>query len=278
LINLFRGIALSRKFHEDLATDGLCYFLQHTPNQLRKNLRDGFASLWSSIPGLSLAIDRYEPRKAGQASGGRRDLTGYAGFEPGVVTLLVENKFGALLTPIQANLKYLGDLAEGGLLLFIVPDNRQGDVHALVRAALAVGPNAQGIDPTNAVRWQRTQDNKVIAVAGWQAVIKALESGISDNEPATREHTRIGDELKDLRWFCERKTAMEFYEPLPSSDVTGLQIPQFMMSVMTLVDSAVREAFSRKILEAEARPYEDEDRGRSYGYHIQLGRDRHGKS
>lgn len=199
MINLFRGIALSRTFQEDLATDGLYYFLQHTPPQLRKKLRVGFASLWSSIPGQALTIDRYETRIAGQASGGRPDITGYTGFEPEVVTLLVENKFGAPRTRMQANLDYLCDLDEGGLLLFIVPDNRRGEFYSFIRAApdLAVGPDAQGIDPENSVRWQKTQDNKVIAVAGWQVVIRALESGISDKESATSEHTQIDDELKD---------------------------------------------------------------------------------
>jgi hypothetical protein len=246
---------------------------------LRKKLRVGFASLWSSIPGQALTIDRYETRIAGQASGGRPDITGYTGFEPEVVTLLVENKFGAPRTRMQANLDYLCDLDEGGLLLFIVPDNRRGEFYSFIRAApdLAVGPDAQGIDPENSVRWQKTQDNKVIAVAGWQAVIRALESGISDKESATSEHTQIDDELKDLRRFCGRRAAMEFYEPLPSTDVTGLQIPQFLMSVMTLIDSAVEEAHSRRVLETEAQPSDENKTGRSYGYDIQLGFDSHGK-
>jgi hypothetical protein len=75
--NLFQGIALSQNFREDLATDALHYMLQRTPDPVRTKLRAGFASLWSSIPGLSLNIDRYETRIWGDASGGCPDLTGY---------------------------------------------------------------------------------------------------------------------------------------------------------------------------------------------------------
>ncbi len=266
MINLFRSIALSRKFHEDLATDALYYLLQQTPDQLRNRLRVSLASLWSSIPGLSLAVEQYETRILGQASGGRPDLTGYTKSKE--VVLLIENKFGALPTPKQSNMDYLVDLHEGGLLLFIVPDCRRHDFHSLIRVLpnISENPAARDTDPKNAVRWQRTQDNKVIAVAGWQEVIKALQSGISYNEQATQEQTRVANELADLRWFCERKTAMEFYEPLSESDVTVSQIPRFMLSAMTIVDSAVREAVSQKVIK-EYRIY-TEDNGRSYGYTI----------
>ena len=71
---------------------------------------------------------------------------------------------------------------------------------------------------------------------------------------------------------------MEFYEPLPSTDVTGLQIPQFLMSVMTLIDSAVEEAHSPRVLETEAQPSDENKTGRSYGYDIQLGFDTMAKS
>ena len=60
-----------------------------------------------------------------------------------------------------------------------------------------------------------TPDSKGVAVAGWGEVIKALESGIADNEEQTSElMQKIAAELEDLRWFCERKNAMVFYDPL----------------------------------------------------------------
>jgi hypothetical protein len=81
---LFRSIALSRNFQENLATEALHYLLQHTPDSLREKLRVGFASLWFLLPGLSsLHIDRYGIRAKGAASGGYPDLVGYDASEPG---------------------------------------------------------------------------------------------------------------------------------------------------------------------------------------------------
>jgi hypothetical protein len=277
---LFRSIAISQNFREDLATDALHYFLQRTPHPVREKLRAGFASLWASIPSLSLSIDRYETRVRAKVSGGIPDMTGYDVPAPGSEAgkaLLVESKFGAKLTPAQ--LDYPKDLTNEGLLLFIVPDRRRDEVRQLARAAASVlALSAECIGPDTAVSWFTIQDDKAIAVAGWGEVIKALERGMEGSERATPDQVQIALELKDLRWFCERKQAMQFYEPLPHVDIARPQTAEFIMSLFSLIDQAVGRAYERGVIIEKAEIYPNNDKERCHGYEIQLGRDPHGET
>ena len=70
---------------------------------------------------------------------------------------------------------------------------------------------------------------------------------------------------------------MEFYKPLPGADIAQQRIAEFIMSVMTLVDRVVAEAVNRNVLESAELYEDDDDRGRSYGYTIGLGKRSNGE-
>jgi hypothetical protein len=191
--------------------------------------------------------------------------------------LIAESKLDAQLTLIRRELRYLDDLHEGGLLLFIVPDRRRDEFRDLIMTAAkpAAGPNATCTDLNNWVQWQEADDRKTLAVAGWGAVIASLEKGISGGEPVVPQHAQLMQELDDLRWFCSRKTAMTEYNPLAPIEIGRHETAQFVMSVMALIKLAVDKAWDLRIL--DSRPDIYDDNGLSYGYHISFGRDRKGE-
>jgi len=95
--------------------------------------------------------------------------------------LAVEIKFAAQPTPAQCELRYLADLKPGGVLLFIVSDERRDAFQAMVhRAELPSGrAKAVGADPSGTLWLQPPGESRIIGVVGRKAVIDALEQAIT---------------------------------------------------------------------------------------------------
>ena len=133
------------------------------------------------------------------------------------VAMLIEAKFDAGLTAAQSSEGYLGGLADGGLLLFLVPEDRI----ELVWRELLVGPggvSALEVPPprqtgTRSPRWLRRElaDDRMLAVTSWQELLSRLERATQGSP--------VASDMDQLTGLVRARVATE-WTPVSGDDLS----------------------------------------------------------
>lgn len=189
---LARLVGSRRLQPEPVATALLTHLLQRSP-EVRTVIRDLAAEIH---PGGEFEGLEFSEQAILEGGEGRPDIVGATSTQ---VSLLIEAKFDAGLTPAQSSTGYLGGLGSGGLLLFLVPRDRVAPIWPKLLAG-PVGAAPTDIPPaldatTFDTPWLKAElpDGRCVGVVGWEVLLSRLQPTLAGSASSSDM-----DQLADL--------------------------------------------------------------------------------
>lgn len=202
--------------HEDAATEGLAFLLDRYPQ-----LRERFVGLLRAAqPGLP---DELRFTTQDSSAGGRPDLCGRQGE---AVRVFVESKFGAALADAQPlmSLERLAAEPAPTLLVFVAPEWRRGYLwRELLGRLRSANIDYREVDAVTA----EIGSAQRIHVIGWDALLKVLREGASDEARAN---------LEQLAGVCRVADESES-RPLLREELTDPQVPARVIQYINIVQA-----------------------------------------
>jgi len=193
---------------EDVATEALCYILRRSPAA-----RQEFIHHLKDVSDVEFSSDLQFSTHKRTDDGGVPDLWGQARDQ----RVLVESKFWAGLTRRQSA-GYQEGLSgvKQGACIFLVPEERVDNVERKI----------------NSFGDSDKQEDAVVSVTNWTAVLDTLESSIQNSGEEDR-HQILGD-LQQLRGLCERLKA-EGFHPIRAEEL-GPDVARRQLDLRKLVE------------------------------------------
>lgn len=189
---------------EDLATEGLCYVLNH------RVAGNAFAAFVNERAEADLPENlTFRTQEAATDGDGQPDMRGASG--DGTTRLLVESKFWAGLTQNQPN-GYLLELNEtpGSVLLFLVPHPRREYIWPKIRDAAAEEFDVE----TNDGYRVSLANGTTLVLCSWRDALNAVEAGVQ----AEGGMRGILEDIRQVQSLCERYSR-EGFVPLRGDEL-----------------------------------------------------------
>jgi hypothetical protein len=178
--------------------------------------------------------------------------------------LLIENKLWAGLTEHQP-MTYIERLPDGGVLLFVVPEQRKQtlrlELDDKIDRSAAASPGVWSTGGTNqTVLWRQVGSTKSLAIVGWEILLDHLKVAVANEGKDV-----TAADVDQLRGFCEAASgAADKFIPFNAEHISGREIPTLLSSLRLVVDRAVERAKTEADLQfVGKRQYKDLD---SYGW------------
>lgn len=222
-------VSLLTTQRENAATEALSYVLSSN------TARGALASLLSGGHGSPVAVARIRTQASvGEES--RPDVVVYADDDrPGG---FIEAKLWAGLTDAQP-VEYLRRLEEQGgqVLLFLVPKERiEPILMELSARARAKSVALSDWSHAGSLRVARTPTGKSLIVSSWASVLGALRLALAQ----ANENDALAD-IDQLEALVDR-FATEGFIPLSASELSDLEVPRRIVSLIDVVDRGVLAA------------------------------------
>jgi len=214
---------------EDIVSEGIKYILNNS-----YKTRSALNLLLENKTGQKLSDLRFISQKV-EEKRERPDIVGVD--ENGEEKLIIEAKFWATLTENQPN-EYLKDLAENGILLFIVPSKRTRIIFNEVLRKMGEEFNISSVDMDNEKITIKDKE-KYVLIKGWDEIFSLLKQALIEEK--NLELVSDIDQLIGFYEFVEKKS----FKPISSEDLSP-EIPQKINSYYDLVDKVVDELIKRR--------------------------------
>lgn len=228
-------VSLLTSQRENAATEALAFILGS------RTARDALSTALAGAYGAPVAIDRVATQEAvGEES--RPDLVAYDADGRG--RCFIEAKLWAGLTDAQPT-EYIRRLQEqdGQVLLFVVPKTRVEPILAELRGrALAKRVMLSEWEQKGTFRLARCGDRQAVLVTSWQALLGALRLACSQ----TRDEDALAD-LAQLEGLIEQFVT-EGFVPLSPSELSDLEAPRRIVSLINVVERGTQAALAAGIL------------------------------
>lgn len=189
---------------EDLATEGLCYVLNH------RVAGNAFAAFVNERAETTLPENlTFRTQEAATEGDGQPDMSGVSG--DGTTRLLVESKFWAGLTQNQPN-GYLLELNEtpGSVLLFLVPHPRREYIWPKIRDAAAEKFEVKREDNYRVSLAKAA----TLVLCSWRDALNAVEAGVQ----AEGGMRGLLEDIRQVQSLCERYSR-EGFVPLRGDEL-----------------------------------------------------------
>jgi hypothetical protein len=256
---VFGYVAALISNREDVATKALQYILNGSPAG-RCVMQKIVRTCSSAMPQIT-AYDAWPGSKHGE---GHPDMRGISCDQREM--LIIECKFWARLTEHQP-ITYLRRLDSGGVLLFIVPEERRRwgaielELDRKLEIEKGVAMGRWNGDPLNAgTRWRSIENSKFLAIVSWQSLLDEIKKAVAVDYQTS---STLAD-VDQLIGFCECAglTGDRF---VPFKDtLSSTEIPTIIESLR----SVVNKVNDRAVLELGFTSNMIKETSNEYGYDL----------
>ncbi len=236
-----------RGSQEDIASLGIARILNKS-----SKVREAFSFLLTRINGENFSELRYIGQKV-EKDKERPDIVGVD--EEGREKVIIETKFWSSFTENQPN-KYLKDLTNNGILMFIVPSQRK---RILFTELIRKTENEFEIK-TDSEKYDLIfvkEGNKYILIKTWEEVFNIFKQALIEEN-----NTELISDIDQLIGFYE-VVETESFKPLSDEDISP-EIARKLVSYYNLVDEIV-EGLGKKLGSESFKKFKRQPQ--VYGYH-----------
>lgn len=232
---------LARDFcpqQENLATEALCFILQHFPAASRA-FKEFLRPLGLDFPG-----ELYFETQRGGLERSIPDMK--CRDDNGLLRVIVENKFWAGLTENQP-VTYIHELSREvpvgvAALLFVVPEARRQLVwDELVRRCIGAAIPVGEAQRQSTLTFAEVGSGQNIAVTSWSTLLSALSRGA-----ASAGEIDCQNDIAQLQGLCRTMDEEEIL-PLRSEELTNQDMPRRFINFCNLAEAIVKQSASQKL-------------------------------
>ncbi len=170
--------------------------------------------------------------------------------EYGVTRALVESKFQAGFTNHQPT-SYLNEIEEGGLVLFVVPEDRR---RVAFKKLLKLSRSAFGKEvvwPDTLGQTKALVRKRLLEVTSWEETLSLLDQ-ILPKHSLEKARQRLVSDIDQLRRFCE-VAQKETFEPLEAQQIQGnAGTPTLLRPLIWITRELIRRCVEKNIVQTKA--------------------------